>query len=170
MAPNTSQTIKTYAIKKNADAETYTPNVLPCKIDYAGPVDASRYWKPEEGEDGNIMAHFRGRRLRGREVKVPEGYTGIVVEETDKTLPQEHQSHEDDEEDDEDSTPLSETHILEEVGKFDSVTMWGHEGAPDPNSDGITRAMTEWVHFAATIHSTDAPETVAKSKDGAQPA
>jgi ribonuclease H2 subunit C len=69
------------------------PHLLPCKVNHDGPVNASeRYWKAEVGQgsydpyrwlnaiftstDGKHTAYFRGRKLQGRSVKLPEGYRG----------------------------------------------------------------------------------------------
>ena len=54
-----------------------TPNILPCRIHHDGPVNASkRHWNPEVEDDNTRTSYFRGRKLRGREVKVPAGYRG----------------------------------------------------------------------------------------------
>lgn len=92
---NQQTTNKMLAIRKSrAENQNCTPNLLPCKINHDGPVNASeRYWKPEAGEgttgspisssttsliiaDGSQTAYFRGRKLEGKAIKVPEGYRG----------------------------------------------------------------------------------------------
>jgi hypothetical protein len=77
-----------------------SPNVLPCRISYTGPSKVTkRFWSPslEKGRlntprikssfihpradsalDQTKTAYFRGRKLRGRIVKVPEGYEGML--------------------------------------------------------------------------------------------
>jgi hypothetical protein len=87
-------TSKMLAIQKSKiEAQKCTPNLLPCKINHDGPVNASeRYWKPEVEDgrnipemrdytlliiaDGSRTAYFRGRKLEGKVIKVPEGYRG----------------------------------------------------------------------------------------------
>jgi hypothetical protein len=70
------------AIKKS---ETNTPNcavnVLPCRIQHNGPVNAStRHWTPQESSDGKSnTAYFRGRKLNGRVVELPDGYMGMLI-------------------------------------------------------------------------------------------
>ena len=76
-----------------------SPNVLPCRINSNGPFKVTkRFWSPsfEKGElatniteshsfryqadfpaDKTSTAYFRGRKLRGRIVKLPEGYEGM---------------------------------------------------------------------------------------------
>lgn len=77
-----------------------TPNILPCRIHHDGPVEVSeRYWNPVKDDNGKTeiqftrsfllsltsisinagngqAAYFRGRKLRGRRVELPEGYEG----------------------------------------------------------------------------------------------
>lgn len=53
------------------------PNILPCRVHHDGPVKASkRYWDPKVEDNGTQTAYFRGRKLRGRGIKVPDGYRG----------------------------------------------------------------------------------------------
>src|SRR5437763_1398465 len=77
--------------------EKCSPNVLPCRIHYDGPSKVTkRFWSPslETGKGGRgtqsrfflhhadaapdktRTAYFRGRKLRGRPVNLPEGYEG----------------------------------------------------------------------------------------------
>lgn len=56
----------------------YTPHVLPCRIHHDGPIESTeRFWAPRPDEDGTQSAHFRGRKLRGRRVPLPDGYRGM---------------------------------------------------------------------------------------------
>ena len=65
--------------KRDADdLQRCSANLLPCRIHHDGPVDAHhRYWKSETSVDGTKTAYFRGRKLQGLSVKVPDGYQGI---------------------------------------------------------------------------------------------
>ena len=70
----------------NADKQV-TPNVLPCAIKHNGPVSAAeRYWNPSTEQDGTTTAFFRGRKLRGKRIALPEGYEGAVLQKTDKKV------------------------------------------------------------------------------------
>ena len=61
-----------------------SPNVLPCRINHDGPVNAAkRYWDPTTEADGTKTAYFRGRKLRGKTIQLPEGYRGL----SDSSLP-----------------------------------------------------------------------------------
>jgi hypothetical protein len=69
-----------YAIRKNYKHQKIDAHALPCKIYHNGSVDARKRWKPERSEDGTTLTnHFRGRKLHGRMIKLPENYEGILV-------------------------------------------------------------------------------------------
>ena len=60
-----------------ADKKKVTPNLLPCTLGYTGPVDATkRYWNEQVDGNGQKVAYFRGRKLLGRDVMIPEGFSG----------------------------------------------------------------------------------------------
>jgi hypothetical protein len=68
------------AIKKSETNTTNCAvNVLPCRIQHNGPVNANtRHWTPQESSDGKSnTAYFRGRKLKGRVVELPDGYIGM---------------------------------------------------------------------------------------------
>ncbi|KAJ5179065.1 Ribonuclease H2 subunit C [Penicillium capsulatum] len=149
----------------NTDASTLklTPNVLPCRIHHDGPIDSpERFWAPATDEkDHTQIAHFRGRKLRGRRVVIPDGYEGIIATPTDRVMPPAPQTDNHSVAEDEDPQPSEPVRILESHGKFDDVVVWGHEILPAAD-DAFVKGVEEWVRFAETMHS--AP-TVAASGD-----
>ncbi|MCJ1366136.1 3'-5' exonuclease [Acarospora aff. strigata] len=142
-------------------SRTCTPNVLPCRVHHNGPVNATeRYWSPSTGDDGKQVAYFRGRKLHGRCVQIPDGYRGVVLKSTDRTVSQGgiqgeisqadkvvSAEHEEDEDEDE------AINVIEEQASFDKVVLWGHESTPDGN-DPYAKGIEEWISFAETMHST----------------
>ncbi|KAJ5195267.1 Ribonuclease H2 subunit C [Penicillium cinerascens] len=131
-----------------------TPNILPCRIHHDGPIDSTdRFWTPEtDARDNNQSSYFRGRKLRGRRVTIPEGYTGIVATLTDRVSqqPVKNASAEDE------VTELEEpVNILETQGTFDDMIVWGHEILPAAD-DPYVKGVEEWVRFAETMHGTPA--------------
>ncbi|KAF4507003.1 hypothetical protein G6O67_005682 [Ophiocordyceps sinensis] len=55
------------------------PNLLPCRVHHTGPVDpVSEYWDPTQSEDSTSVAYFRGRKLKGRTVALPDNFKGVV--------------------------------------------------------------------------------------------
>ncbi|KAI7003017.1 hypothetical protein KC355_g9451 [Hortaea werneckii] len=148
------------------------PNILPCTIHHSGPIKVSkRYWSPmtttttssssttTPHDHGSKIqtAHFRGRKLQGRKIRLPEGYIGQILQKTDdeKEVKQQkgHEATaENSEEAGEDgnmqpsATPVR---MLETKGTFDALTIWGHEHAPlGEEDDEFARGIGEWIGFA----------------------
>ncbi|RAO71067.1 uncharacterized protein BHQ10_007079 [Talaromyces amestolkiae] len=103
-----------------------TPNILPCRIHYDGPIDATkRHWHivKDEKEDKQT-SYFRGRKLQGRLVQLPEGYEGVVASPTDRLVPGNGNRNIENE-------LLEEpVKILESQATFDNFVVWGHEIPP----------------------------------------
>ncbi|PMD62896.1 ribonuclease H1 small subunit [Hyaloscypha bicolor E] len=129
-----------------------TPNVLPCRINHNGPVDASRrYWNPTKTPDGKTVAYFRGRKLHGKQMMVPKGYRGAVVSTTDRVLPKSKPAVDDDEV--EEVEEEVDVKIMEEQSDFDHIMLWGHEALPDDVTDPYVRGIEEWIALSEQIHS-----------------
>lgn len=143
-----------------------TPNVLPCRINHNGPVDASkRYWNPIQTPgkyihsqlnnfqltrrfvDEKTTAYFRGRKLHGKKVKVPEGYRGVVLSSTDRILPKSASQTEDDEGAEEEP----EVKVMEEQSDFDEIMIWGHEAVPEDAADPYVKGMDEWIGLSQQV-------------------
>ncbi|KAH7061940.1 ribonuclease H2, subunit C, partial [Paraphoma chrysanthemicola] len=140
-----------------------TANLLPARINHNGPVnDTERYWKPSTDEKGTQHAYFRGRHLHGTKLPLPENYTGVVLNVTDKEAPktqtQAHQrqqaQHDEDDAEDEDGLEDMdvEVKIAEQIGEFDEIMVWEHGGQVDEERDGFVRGVREWTGFAETMH------------------
>ncbi|KAL8944328.1 MAG: hypothetical protein Q9216_000513 [Gyalolechia sp. 2 TL-2023] len=137
-----------------------TPHLLPCRIHHDGPVNASEhYWSPQTPQDGIPEAYFRGRRLKGREVKIPEGYRGVVVKEEAKERSdslnnrgRSRQWKEDGQEVEDEAEEEEEVKVLEEVGEFGEILVWGHESVAD-GDDTFVRGLEEWMGFAKAMHT-----------------
>lgn len=150
-----------YAINREPTLRKVTPNVLPCSIKHSGPVQThKRYWSPTSDKDGKAStAYFRGRKFRGRILKVPKGYQGVVLEKTDKLLPQKpptadelRQIEEDDEMEVEAEKP-AEVRVMDEKAQFDELVVWGHELLPE-GDDVYVKGVEEWIAFAEAVGLT----------------
>ncbi|THZ52989.1 ribonuclease H1 small subunit [Aureobasidium pullulans] len=148
------------AIKKSEKSTSCVANVLPCRIQHNGPVNATtRHWTPESSSDGQTnTAYFRGRKLNGKTVNLPEGYRGAILQKTNTILPptitpSTSTSLEDEEDASSSSTP--ETKILQEVATFDKIVVWGHEVQPDGQEDVYIRGVSEWIGLATAMNSFD---------------
>lgn len=163
------------AIQKSASTPNATPNILPCSIKHNGPIPTSRrYWSPAPEANGTNTAYFRGRKLRGRTVKVPEGYEGVVLQKTERTLSASSEKQagrgalaeqlrrmEEGDEDDEmdlvaDVGQEAEVKVMETKGRFDEIVVWGHEMVPD-EEDVYVKGVEEWIGFAEAMHAQDTP-------------
>ncbi|KAK4647285.1 uncharacterized protein QC761_124030 [Podospora bellae-mahoneyi] len=129
-----------------------TAHLLPCKIHHTGPVGPIQsFWDPQTSTSTGIKeAYFRGRKLRGKPVALPEGYKGVVAI---SSLP--------DQNGEADVIDLEkDSHgKLEVQAEFDEVVVWGHESLADAAADGYVRSLEEWVGVAAAIHSLDNGDT-----------
>lgn len=128
------------------------PNLLPCRIHHEGPVDASpRYWAPERAKDGNLESYFRGRKLRGQELDLPQGYRGVIVKEVGKeTCLQNRDKGELDGEEGEEEQ--EEATLLKEVGSFEKIVVWNHESMVN-GDDAFVKGVSEWIDFAEAMHA-----------------
>ncbi|KAK2806178.1 hypothetical protein FQN50_005901 [Emmonsiellopsis sp. PD_5] len=155
-----------------------TPNILPCRIHHDGPVEVStRYWDPvvDEKDKDTATAYFRGRKLRGRRVPIPDGYHGVLATPTDRTLetqtskPQNDgyngdHSHEDEDEEDRELP----TTVLETQGTFSEFVVWDHEKAPAAD-DRFVKGVSEWIRFAEAMHLTPSESLTDPSKVSGKP-
>ena len=125
-------------------------NILPCRIHHTGPTRVTkRYWQPKIDSDGHSTSHFRGRRLRGRVVKLPTNYQGLVLKTTNKTMVEPIIPADEDEE-----PELPEpVKVIEEVSKFDEIIFWGHDRIPQSDED-LVKGIEEWISLATAIHTT----------------
>ncbi|KAJ6113828.1 Ribonuclease H2 subunit C [Penicillium sp. IBT 18751x] len=149
----TFQSPKPASQSENEHVPQLTPNILPCRIHHDGPIDSTdRFWTPStDAKDKTQSSHFRGRKLRGRRVAIPEGYTGIVATPTERISqqPVKNSSAEDD------VTELEEpVKILEMQGTFDEMMVWGHEVLPAAD-DPYVKGIEEWLRFAETVRQSD---------------
>ena len=158
-------------------AQKTTPNLLPTSIKHNGPIStASRYWSPKSEDDGTHTAYFRGRKLRGRTVKLPEGYEGVVLQKTEQALSTPaHQAtggpggalaeqlrrmeEGDDLDEDEEMEGVEdgrevEAKVMETKATFNEIVVWGHEMVPE-DEDVYVKGVEEWIGFAAAAHSFD---------------
>lgn len=154
---------------KQGPSQEVIPNLLPCRIHHDGPIGAAdAYWTPSQEpgtsskpcnfknyiltiiSDGKRIAYFRGRKLHGKALTVPEGYRGVVVEKTDPPKPQASRPDEPEviDVDTEDEVPLG---ALETKAVFDEMMIWGHESMADAASDPCVRGVEEWIKVAEQV-------------------
>ncbi|KAF9881619.1 ribonuclease h2 subunit c [Colletotrichum karsti] len=132
-------------------------NLLPCRIHHDGSVGEinSSFWNPTKTDDGKNVAYFRGRKLHGTTVKLPEQYKGVVMEKSDKV---ENRRHEVDEEVEQEEERV-DVGAMDIKTEFDEMVVWGHEASAEAGSDPYVRSIEEWLSIAEQIHSYPSPET-----------
>ncbi|KAK5121778.1 hypothetical protein LTR85_004653 [Meristemomyces frigidus] len=149
-----------------------TPNILPCTIKHNGPISTSkRYWAPSTTISPNGVnqhtSYLRGRKLRGRVIRIPEGYRGYVLEKTNKLVSQKPvqkpHTHVDTEtaeraDDELDEEEPAEVKVMEQKGCFDEIMLWGHEVVPEED-DEYVKGVEEWIAFAEAMHTNQRPES-----------
>lgn len=114
---------------------------LPCCIKYDGPTSVSHYFKPKPTGveiDGLSVeeAYFRGRKLQGTTVPLPQGYSGFVL---GKTSPGQQAD-----------IPKENPNCWEVKAKFHNVAVWNHDSLPSQN-DAFLRAF-HWFAVAKSLH------------------
>lgn len=144
--------------KPNTHTRTLTPNILPCRIHHSGPIPTSKHhWNPSKITKDSPTAttttqssYLRGRKLLGKSVKLPSTYTGVVLQKTEKVLPQPAKQREDDGEEEDGDEPV-EVKMMETIGRFEEVVVWGHEMVPEEGEDVYVKGLQEWIGFAETV-------------------
>ncbi|KAK1496555.1 ribonuclease H1/H2 small subunit [Colletotrichum tamarilloi] len=144
------------SIQSNDSTKTKaTVNLLPCRIHHDGPVgDSNTFWNPSKSEDGKTVAYFRGRKLHGTTVKLPEQYRGVVMERSTKVETQQLEGEGEEAEGD-----LVELGTMKTKAEFDEMVIWGHEASAEAASDPYVRSIEEWLGVAESIHSYSPEET-----------
>ncbi|KAG5516097.1 hypothetical protein RHGRI_036965 [Rhododendron griersonianum] len=115
---------------------------LPCCIKYDGPSSVSHYFKPKSTGievDGLKMeeAYFRGRKLQGTTVHLPQGYSGFVIGK--KGLGKRKASDQ--------SEEISNS--WEMKAKFQSITFWNHDSLPSQD-DAFVRSF-HWLTVTKAV-------------------
>ncbi|KAK1971026.1 ribonuclease H1/H2 small subunit [Colletotrichum sublineola] len=152
-----SKAILTIRSNKSNNNSKVIANILPCRIHHDGPIgDSNTFWNPVQSEvDGKSLAYFRGRKLHGTTVKLPEQYRGVVMEKSDKV---ETQQLEDEGEGEAAEGDLVELGTMDVKAEFDKMVIWGHESSAESASDPYVRSIEEWLTVAESIHSYPSPE------------
>jgi ribonuclease H2 subunit C len=140
------------AIHSTTTDKQVTPNVLPCAIKHNGPVSAAeRYWNPSTEQDGTTTSFFRGRKLRGKKIALPEGYEGAVLQKTDKKVIAKPSMPIPGDEDGADNAPKEiETLVMDQHARFEEIMIWEHEAVPE-GTDVYVKGIEEWIGFAEAV-------------------
>ncbi|KAL9456547.1 hypothetical protein AB3S75_005721 [Citrus x aurantiifolia] len=137
---------------------------LPCCIKYDGPCAVSDYFRPKptgiEADGLKVEeAHFRGRKLHGATIPLPDGYSGFVLGK--KNLGNRKVS---------DMTEAN-SNCWETKARFDKLTYWNHDTYPSKD-DAFIRSF-HWFSVAKALHKPVTAEDLASAavilkKDGSK--
>ncbi|KAL5731460.1 hypothetical protein ACHQM5_004185 [Ranunculus cassubicifolius] len=129
---------------------------LPCCIKYNGPCAVSQYFKPKNTGvevDGLSVeeASFRGRKLQGTKISLPDGYSGFVLGK--KSLGKRKAAN------------MSEENIneWEMRAKFQNINYWNHDNLPS-HSDSFFRCL-QWLPVANALHKPASDADLALASD-----
>lgn len=50
---------------------------------------------------------------------------------------------------------MEEVKVAEQIGTFDEIIVWEHDGPVDQERDGYVRGLKEWVGWAGCMHGDD---------------
>ncbi|KAJ9149063.1 hypothetical protein NKR23_g4605 [Pleurostoma richardsiae] len=145
-------------VSKTDSPQKTTPHLLPCRVHHNGDIEPTQsYWAPTQEQDGKKVAYFRGRKLHGRAVKMPDGYRGVIAERSD---PPKTEAPRPDQPDviDVDAEDEPELGKLEAKAEFDELIVWGHETTADAAGDPYIRSVEEWLALSEQIHSYEVAE------------
>ncbi|KAF9587449.1 hypothetical protein IFM89_002630 [Coptis chinensis] len=140
----------TIILQSNSDSSseivdlTNKVHQLPCCIKHNGPCTVSHYFKPSKtGVDVEGLsveeACFRGRKLQGAKITIPEGYSGFVLGK--KKSQGKRKASETSEEN------LSHWEMR---ARFQSINYWNHDSLPS-HSDAFLRSL-HWLPVANALH------------------
>ncbi|KAI9138636.1 ribonuclease H2 non-catalytic subunit-domain-containing protein [Paraphysoderma sedebokerense] len=133
-------------------------HLLPCNIDHDGPAKVSSYFVVNEAKnetdllngesttqhtDKQYEASFRGRHLRGRNVPIPPGYQGHILQETSVN---DHHIYSNEE--DQDNHDPKRT--FKSVYKFNEIMLWGHDEFPQLWKDNVLKGL-DWCSMSLEV-------------------
>ncbi|GLU22598.1 hypothetical protein SLE2022_386620 [Rubroshorea leprosula] len=128
---------------------------LPCCIKFDGHCSVSHYFKPRPTEievDGLRVeeAYFRGRKLQGTTISLPNGYSGFVLGK--KSLGKRKFC---------DDASEGNTNCWEMKAKFDKLAYWNNESLPSKD-DAFVRCF-HWFAVAEALHKPVKAEDLANA-------
>ncbi|XP_075496322.1 uncharacterized protein C12B10.15c isoform X1 [Primulina tabacum] len=121
---------------------------LPCCIKYNGATSVSHYFKPKPSGEMEVdglrveEAYFRGRKLHGTTISLPQGYSGSILgkKSSDK------------------NANSSSSNCWKTCATFENLTIWNHDAVPS-KEDAFLRAL-HWFPIAQALHQPVSVEDV----------
>ncbi|KAL6282889.1 hypothetical protein ACE6H2_013818 [Prunus campanulata] len=152
-------------------------HLLPCSVKYSGPSSVSHYFKPKptgiESEGLKTQeANFRGRKLQGASIPIPNGYSGMSLQFQElgcferwqmklltlgfvlgkKSLGKRKAN-----------TSEGNSNCWEMNAKYKSITYWNHDSLPSQD-DAFLRCF-HWLAVAKSMHEPATAEDLVSASD-----
>ncbi|KAG0587775.1 hypothetical protein KC19_2G190400 [Ceratodon purpureus] len=140
-----------------AGLEDKTMHMLPCGTNYTGPAAVDDYFKIRAAgtnEDGIVMkeAAFRGRKLMGSTLLLPDGFCGFVLKKDAGLNPENGKAKVK-------SSDKEAFDVWAADSRFGGFTYWNHDTLPS-KADHI-RSVMEWLPVSAALHEEVTTDEVA---------
>ncbi|KAK8149290.1 hypothetical protein G3M48_007684 [Beauveria asiatica] len=138
------------SIENGIGTKKMTANLLPCRIHHNGSIDpVGAYWRPTDNKDNSKEAYFRGRRLKGKTLPLPQGYRGVVLErKADELKKEAPQPCDGEAADDDDVVAMETVGKMQATGQFDEMVIWSHESMASAAADPYVRSIEEWLQVS----------------------
>uniref|UniRef100_G3MMX9 Uncharacterized protein n=1 Tax=Amblyomma maculatum TaxID=34609 RepID=G3MMX9_AMBMU len=121
-------------VLKMDEAKDVDVHFFACDIEHRGKANVPAYFshhvEPIESKPGNFKSRLRGRPLMGRQLDLPDGYSGIIARRA--------------------GTQSGDSKELYVSGRFDKITAWNWSSLM---SEEKYRQMTEWIAVAQALHA-----------------
>lgn len=123
-----------------------TVHIIPFRFESSANASVKEKFQP----NASNVVHFRGRKLFGRRVELPENYT--VVEGTLDTISKggDHFYEDEDENDLEDLDAVDDQQVLKINHHINAIHVWGHEKVPTDEDPWL--AVSELIQLSNSIH------------------
>lgn len=145
-------------MKVEAGLQDKTMHLLPCGTNYSGGAAVEDYFKIKAAgtnEDGIEMkeAAFRGRKLMGSTLLLPDGFCGFVLKKDIGLNPENGNISK------VKSSDKEAFDVWEADSRFGKFTYWNHDTLPS-KADHI-RSVMEWLPVSAALHKEVTADDVA---------
>jgi hypothetical protein len=127
---------QTCAAAASSEENLSTVHLLPCTIDFDGPVPVNSFFQIKKSKN-DLRSAFRGRELVGNILALPHGVQGVNAVQM---------------------KPSEKTETSWDcVGRFKEITVWQHDVAPDV---GQLQDCLDWFEIADEVsHLIKSPST-----------
>ncbi|KAG5949429.1 hypothetical protein E4U53_005891 [Claviceps sorghi] len=129
-------------------------NLLPCGVGHDGDTgQTANLWNPTKPSDGNQTAYFRGRKLAGKCLRLPEQYIGAVaqINNDNQRLTDGLEMSESKDQPDMEPPPAGQN--LHITSTFDEICIWTH-GSTSNGPDQYAKGVEEWLYTAERLRNS----------------